>query len=151
MNKIESLIKLAVKGAAVSERVFLAPTGKSAVDINYIITSSLLIPVVIMITNIKHYQMFGDELIVVKDGVQKDPSALCGLSIKGDILLSHTSYPLGFLLVSLTSTLVGLKQTLEDGSISEYINEWKKNSVPLEDNVKLTTKDYIDFKIPTIK
>ena len=125
MLKIESLIKLAIDGAGIPSRIFLAKTGKSAVDINYLITPNLLIPIIIATTNIRHHQMFGDELIVVEGGIKADNSALSGLIIAGDLILKETNYPLGFILISLTSTISSIKKTFENGDISDFIAKWK--------------------------
>ncbi|MGR5365656.1 hypothetical protein [Photobacterium damselae] len=149
MFKIESLIKLAINGAGLPERVFLAKTGKSAVDINYLVTPNLLIPIIISITNIKHHQMFGDVLIHVENGIIIDNDVLSGMKITGDLNLRETSYPLGFILISLTSTIVSLKNTIENGMISDFISEWKSNAVVLgTDGHVLQIDQYKKFKIP---
>ncbi|UKA04713.1 hypothetical protein [Photobacterium damselae] len=149
MFKIESLIKLAINGAGLPERVFLAKTGKSAVDINYLVTPNLLIPIIISITNIKHHQMFSDVLIHVENGIIIDNDVLSGMKITGDLNLRETSYPLGFILVSLTSTIVSLKNTIENGMVSDFISEWKSNAVALgKDGDVLQIDQYKKFKIP---
>ena len=151
MKKIESLIKLAAKGADIPKRVFLAKTGKGAVDIDYLITPNLLIPVIIMITNIKHHQMFGDELITIKGGIICDETVLSGVKIIDDISLADTNYPLGFILISLTSTFVDLKKYIENGLVSDFIKEWKKNTANLKKDTGLKISNYANFKVPRIK
>lgn len=149
MFKIESLIKLAVDGAGLPERVFLAKTGKSAVDINYLITPNLLMPIIIAITNIKHYQMFGDELINIENGIVLDGSVLSGLKITGDLNLKETNYPLGFILISITSAVISLRNTIENGLISEFITNWKSATLKLgDDGSVLAIEQYKNIKIP---
>lgn len=134
----------AAKGAGIPEKIE-NPAGGGLV-LKFLISGRLLIPLAIMITNINHYRAFGKQLIHIEGGILPDPDVPFGCRIDGDIDLESTEYPIGYILIALTSTFKQMKPYILNGQIDEISLLWKAE---VEDASKgknsLTPKDYINL------
>ena len=122
MDKIKDLMMQAAKGSGLPEKINYKTGG---LLLKYLISGRLLIPLAVMITNINHYRAFGRQLIYIDGGVTADPKMPFGIEIIGDIDLNQTDYPIGYILIALTSTFHELKPYILNQRIDEISLSWK--------------------------
>ncbi|MCY9866145.1 hypothetical protein OTK49_26770 [Vibrio coralliirubri] len=123
MDKIKDLMTQAAKGAGIPDKIE-NPTGGSFI-LKLLISGRLLIPLALMITNTNHYRAFGKQLIHVEGGLLPDADVPFGCRIDGDIDLELTEYPIGYILIALTSTFHQMKPFILNGQIEEITILWK--------------------------
>ncbi|ELP5898563.1 hypothetical protein QTV49_000437 [Vibrio vulnificus] len=148
MEKIKDLMMRSAKGAGIPDKIEL-PQG-SGMRLRFLMSGRLMMPLVIMLTNINHYRAFGKELIHIEGGVIPDVDLPFGCRIEGDIDLNLTAYPIGYILIAITSTFNDLKPYILNGKIDELTLLWKNKVEKASRGKKiLGIKDYAD--LPPLK
>lgn len=123
MEKIKDLILIAARGAGLPEKLDINDDG---LWFEFLVSARILIPVIVMQTNICHFRAFGKPLIPIKGHIIPDADLPFGCRLEGDIDLEVAEYALGYMLICATATCSELKAYILSGQLDEIALLWKK-------------------------
>ena len=128
MEKLKDLMLASARGAGIPDKIDVASGG---LMLKFLLSGRILIPAVVMLTNMNHHHAFGTPLIHLKGGLVPDPELPFGCRIDGDIDMDKTEYALGYILISITATFSELKPYILSGQIDEISLLWKERVAQL--------------------